>query len=54
MFNGTNTTLSSDVARDTYGKVTQAQETTTHKRAFSQQVTTSLQETDKTWQQRQT
>ena len=31
MFNGTNLTLSSDVDQDTYGKVTQTQENTTHK-----------------------
>ena len=58
MFNSTSLPLSSDVDQDTYGKVTQTQESTkkctTYNRAersaLSQQVTTRLQETEKTAQ----
>ena len=58
MFNGTKRALSSDVDQAIYGKRTQAQKkhnTQESKRpALSQQVTTRLQETDKTAKQRQT
>ena len=58
MFHGANLTLNSDVDQDTHLKAKQAKDNTTHKRAkrsvLSQQVTTRLQETEKTAQQRQT
>ena len=58
MLNGTNLLFSPNVDRDTYWKVTKAQENTTHKRAkkpaLSQQVAISLQGTDMTAKQRQT
>ena len=58
IFNGTTLTLSYDVDQDANEKVTQIQENTTHKRAkrsaLSQQMSTKLQETDKSAQQRHT
>ena len=55
MFNGTTLDISYDVETQ---KVTQIQENTTHKRAkgsaLSQQMSTRLQESDKTAQQRHT